>query len=73
MFLDTRFELLTDEVADGYVAVSVGRHDWKAVLARMDVEAVAAPLDWDIVPLLRTDTEWTIIHEDDESVLFVRV
>ncbi len=72
VFLDTRFELLTDEVADGYVAASVGRHDWKAVLARWDVEAVAAPLDWDLVALLRTDSSWTVIHEDEDSVLFVR-
>ena len=71
-FLDTRFELLTDEVVDAYLGVSGGRHDWSEILDRWEVEAVAAPPSWTVVDLLREDSEWTIVHEDDDSVLFVR-
>lgn len=72
VFLDTRFELLTEEVADGYVAASAGRHDWREILDRWEVDAVAAPPGWPLVALLNADSEWRTVHEDLQSVLFVR-
>ncbi len=74
VFVDSRIEIIPEDVWKDYGEVGFAGAGWKDVLNRHEVDVIVAATDWDLLPYLRADTaEWQVLYEDDEGVLFQRV
>ena len=75
VMVDSRIELYDREVWGDYLHVSSGRADWQEILDRWDVSlvATAAEDNSQLKPFLETSSGWTLLHEDDEGVVYRRL
>jgi hypothetical protein len=74
LFLDSRIEIVPQDVWDDYDAVAFAGAEWREALERRDVEAILAKKEsWPLIPFLRNDEGWRVTYEDDEAVLFTKV
>ena len=74
LFLDSRIEIVPQDVWDDYDAVAFAGAEWREALERRDVEAILAKKEsWPLIPFLRSDEGWRVTYEDDEAVLFTKV
>ena len=74
LFLDSRIEIVPQDVWDDYDAVAFAGAEWREALERREVEAILAKKEsWPLIPFLRDDEAWRVTYEDDEAVLFRRV
>jgi hypothetical protein len=73
-FVDSRIEIVPRSIWQDYDQVAFSGAGWHDALEEWDVEAIVAKKkDWDLIlPFLRADPDWTIAHEDDDGVVFVR-
>lgn len=72
VFVDSRIEIVPDDVWRDYGQVAFSGADWKDTLARYDVQAIVASADWNLLPMLRADPGWHEVYSDDDGALFVR-
>jgi hypothetical protein len=72
VFVDSRIEIVPDDVWGDYGQVAFSGADWKDTLARYDVQAIVASADWNLLPMLRADPGWHEVYSDDDGALFVR-
>ena len=72
VFVDSRIEIVPDQVWQDYGQVAFSGAGWKNTLARYDVQAIVASADWDVLPMLRADPGWREVYSDDDGALFVR-
>jgi hypothetical protein len=74
VFLDSRIEIVPQDVWDDYDAVAFAGAQWRQALERRNVEAILAKKEsWPLIPFLRADTGWRVTYEDDEAILFSKV
>ncbi len=74
LFLDSRIEIVPQDVWNDYDAVAFAGAGWRDALERRNVEAILAKKEeWQLLALLRNDDRWRVAYEDDEAVLFARV
>ena len=74
VFVDSRIEIIPEDVWKDYGEVGFAGAGWQDVLNRREVDVIVAAADWDLLPYLRADTaEWEVLYEDDDGVLFQRV
>jgi hypothetical protein len=73
-FVDSRIEVFPVSVWRDYQDVSLGREGWQGVLDRWQVDVVVAnrKQQADLIPLIRRDPEWRLVHSDREGFVFVR-
>jgi hypothetical protein len=73
-FVDSRIEIVPKTVWQDYDQVAFSGAGWREALEKWDVQAIVAKKkDWDLIlPFLRDDPEWSVAHEDDDGVVFVR-
>ncbi|HEY90066.1 MAG TPA: hypothetical protein G4N98_10125 [Thermoflexia bacterium] len=72
VFVDTRIELYPLEIWKDYLAISQANGDWEAELAGYGVQTlmlsrVKQPA---LIEAARQSTEWGIIYEDEQTVIF---
>jgi hypothetical protein len=72
VFVDSRIEIIPDDVWHDYGQVGFSGAEWKDVLDRWDVQAIVASSDWDLLPILEADPGWREIYRDDDGAVFVR-
>ena len=72
VFVDSRIEIIPDDVWHDYGQVGFSGAEWKEVLDRWDVQAIVASSDWDLLPILEADPGWREIYRDDDGAVFVR-
>jgi hypothetical protein len=73
VFVDSRIEIIPEDVWHEYGQVGFAGADWKAVLDEVHPDAIVAAQDWDLLPDLKADTsEWTKVYEDEDGAVFVR-
>jgi hypothetical protein len=73
-FVDSRIEIVPKAIWQDYDQVAFSGAGWREVLEKWDVQAIVAKKkDWDlIIPFLRDDPDWKVVHEDDDGIVFVR-
>ena len=72
VFVDSRIEIIPKEIWDDYGQVGFAGADWRTVLDRWHPDAIVAAENWDLLPDLRVDPDWTLIYEDDDGAVFIR-
>jgi hypothetical protein len=73
VFVDSRIELVPEDIWDDYGQLGFSGARWRGVLDRWGVQAILAKADdWDLIPILRRDPGWRVDYEDEDGVLFVR-
>jgi hypothetical protein len=72
VFVDSRIEIIPDDVWHDYGQVGFSGAEWEDVLDRWHVQAIVASTDWDLLPTLRADPGWRELYADDDGALFVR-
>lgn len=72
VFVDSRIEIVPNDIWHDYGEVGFAGSDWKEVLDRWNVQAIVAEADWDLLPTLKSDSDWRLVYEDDDGALFVR-
>jgi hypothetical protein len=73
VFIDGRSDFYGQGIGRDYLDLMSARPDYKAILDRYKFEAALLPKNWALVSLLRKDSQWRPIDEDDLSVLFQKV
>jgi hypothetical protein len=74
VFVDSRIEIVPKPIWQDYGEVGFAGAGWREVLTDWEVDAIVAPLSWELLPYLRADTaEWRVVYEDNEGVVFQRV
>jgi hypothetical protein len=72
VYVDSRIEIVPADVWEDYFQVAFAGARWQEALARWKPDAVVAHRDeWDLIPLLRSDSRWDVLYEDDEGVVFI--
>jgi hypothetical protein len=74
VFVDSRIEIYPSSVWNQYLAVSLGRSDWEAVLRRWRVDVIIASRRdqaW-LIPQVRRADGWTRLYSDANYVAFRR-
>ncbi|MCD4738677.1 MAG: hypothetical protein K8R89_05390 [Anaerolineae bacterium] len=72
VFVDTRIELYPLEIWEDYLAIAQTNEDWEAELAKYGMQTlmlsrVKQPA---LIEAARQSTEWGIIYEDEQTVIF---
>jgi hypothetical protein len=70
-FVDSRIELFPRGIWEDYGEVAFAGSDWREVLDRWEPDAVVLESGWPLVPELRDDPAWRVLHEDDDGLVFV--
>jgi len=73
VFVDSRIELFSAAVWGEYNDVRLARGAWSSILGRYDVGAVVVDAEnVALLPRMRGQPGWTLIHEDEDGAVFVR-
>ena len=74
VFVDSRMEVIPDEVWKDYYAVSLARQGWQDVLDRWGIDVVVLARDQQrfAIPIVGADPEWRLIYQDADGLIFVR-
>lgn len=72
VFVDTRIELYPLAIWEDYLAITRANEDWETELAEYDVQTlmlsrINQPA---LIEAARQSTEWEIIYEDEQTVIF---
>ena len=73
VFIDQRNDCYPMAVFLDYFAVHELKRDWRYVLDRWGINAVAYPPRSRLARQLRQDIDWIVAWEDEQAVLFVRL
>ena len=74
VFVDTRIELYPATQWGDYLALSVARYDWQAILERYEVDTLLLQRDeqeW-LINAAMADPGWERRYEDEQAVIFQR-
>jgi hypothetical protein len=72
VFVDARIELFPDPVWDQYFSTHRGDDGWRELLDLYQVDGVLLEPEAPLVEEISRDEGWTRIHEDSETLVFVR-
>jgi hypothetical protein len=74
VFVDSRIEVFPISVWRDYQDVSVGRQGWQGVLDRwrIGIVVLSPKQQRDLIPLIRRDAGWRLVHEDRDGLVFAR-
>jgi hypothetical protein len=72
VFVDSRIEIIPEDVWKDYGQVGFAGADWREVLDSQQVDAIVAEKDWPLLDDLENDPAWRSIYEDADGELFVR-
>jgi hypothetical protein len=73
VFVDSRIEIVPEEIWQDYFQVAFARAHWAEALEEWQPDAVVGRgEEWeDIIGILREDPSWELHYEDDDGVVFV--
>ena len=72
VYSDSRIEIFPRQIWKDYSQVAFAGAGWRAVLDRWQPDAIVAKSSWDLIPYLKADPAWTLVHQDKDGLLFVR-
>ncbi len=75
VFMDGRLEIFPDTVWADFTAVTRGRADWEAILARYEVDCLLLDISGihgDLLPLVEQSPNWVRAGESGDVLLYVR-
>ena len=74
VFDDSRIEVFSARTWNQYDQVSGAVDGWQRILDRWRIRVVVASRSQQgaLIPAIRSDPRWTLLHEDDEGLVFVR-
>lgn len=73
VFVDSRIELFSAAVWEEYNDVRLTRGAWSSILGRYDVGAIVVDAEnVALLPRMRGQPGWTLVHEDEDGAVFVR-
>jgi hypothetical protein len=74
VFSDSRIEIFPPSVWSQYLDISLGRQGWQRILDRWNIRVVVANRQQqaELIPLIRRDPGWRLVHQDRRGLVFVR-
>jgi len=72
VFVDGRSDFYGEAIGNDYLGIYDGRPEWRGLLNRYAFDMVLCPPDLPLVSLLRLSTDWRVIDQDRDSVLFAK-
>jgi hypothetical protein len=74
VFDDSRIEVFTPAVWSQYDQVSGAVEGWQGILNRWQIQVVVTSRtqQGNLIPAIRSDPGWKLVHEDDLGLVFVR-
>ena len=72
VFTDGRTDLYNDEILQEWVEIVGANYGWEGKLDFWDVNLVLLEPRWPLSRVLLADERWTLVYEDEVSVLFQR-
>jgi hypothetical protein len=73
VFMDGRSDFYGEKLGRQYLALAQGNHNWETLLDEYKFDAILAPVDWNLVSLLKRDTRWRVVDDDGLAILFQRI
>jgi hypothetical protein len=74
VLVDSRWEVVPEDVWRRYGGVSNGQEGWQSVLDAWDVRVVVAARDQQqgLIPRIAGDPGWRLLYKDDDGLIFIR-
>jgi hypothetical protein len=74
VFSDSRIEVFPSSIWGQYLDVSLAREGWQGILDSWNVRVVVANRSQqaELIPLIRRDPGWRLVHQDRRGLVFVR-
>ncbi len=72
VFLDGRSDYYGEEIGKAYLEMLQAGPRWHEMMARYSFNAVLCPVEWPLASLLKASSEWRVVDQDTDSVLFVK-
>ena len=72
VFADGRSDFLGQELGDEYIKVTQGDYNWRKILDRYCADTVLAPVSWPLATLLKSTSDWRIVEDGGQAILFTR-
>lgn len=74
VFMDGRNQgFYGDDLPEEYLDVLYGRARWRDLLGKYSVNVVLAPYSSSIASLLRLDSGWRVVDQNDDAILFQKI
>lgn len=72
VFFDGRSDFYGESLTRDYLAVLMGKHNWREILDRHRIDAVLIKPRWALATLLKTDPGWRVVEDNQEAILLER-
>ncbi|HTW64107.1 MAG TPA: hypothetical protein VME17_05800 [Bryobacteraceae bacterium] len=73
VFVDGRSDFYGEDFAGQYVHLLQGAYDWREIMRRYGFTVALLPANWPLASLLKQDSSWRVIADDQHAVLLRRI
>ena len=73
VFVDGRTDLYGDDLLGDYFDSLLGASDWRDLFDAYDIEAAFLPDESALTTLLREDSGWELVYEDEQAAIFQKI
>jgi hypothetical protein len=73
VFVDGRTDLYGDDLLGDYFDTLLGASDWRDLFNEYDIRAAFLPDESALTTLLREDSDWEIVYEDEQAAIFQKM
>jgi hypothetical protein len=73
VFVDGRTDLYGDDLLGDYFNAFLGASDWRDLFDAYDIEAAFLPDESALTTLLREDSGWQVVYEDEQAAIFQKM
>jgi len=72
VFVDGRSDFYGREIGQQYLDLWSARHNWQHLIEKWAFNAVLIPVDWPLASVLKRESQWRVVYDDQFAILFVR-
>ena len=73
VFIDGRSDFYGESLGTEYLHLLQGAYDWRDILNRRGFDLALLPVGWPLVQILKQDSSWQVIKDDNRAILFRRL
>ena len=73
VFVDGRSDFYGEDLSKEYLSLMQGSQKFQAVLDKYHFKFALIPADWPLTQLLKSNSAWSVIEQDEQAVLFISI
>jgi hypothetical protein len=73
VFIDGRSDFYGPEIGNDYICLMRGCGRWSSIFDRWRFDTALLPVDWPLVEILKTRSEWLVADQDKQAILFRKI